>query len=390
MKQVGNNGKHTHALSASLSFRNFLLHRIEDLENTLLAYHRQTELSKQLGWFHEIIQGNFFSAAYLGDTALLRKYLKFINEKSFKSKIASSNNPDDSYQLPTSIDALDKSGMSALHWACLKGHEIIVRVLLDRGADTDVFQKGMNTPLLLAAAFGHETIARLLIENGADINTRNTKGHDAVFMAVLYGHATKGLPWLLQLFTARGMNLNDIDSEGATPLHLCAARNLARPVRMLVDSGADVNARHGETQLTPLQMACTHIFPDVETIRSFLDKGAYPNWKDSQGRTAFELTMRNHPNNRNNLNSQNQFLATPPVVFGQSGTDVNINDVLVGNNGKLSDHDPNSMHESDSYSVRTVQTNDSKWRAMEETISVVGDWAVRALPALLVRIFLSS
>ena len=48
---------------------------------------------------------------------------------------------------------------------------------------------------------------------------------------------------------------------------------MARPVRMLVDSGADVNTKHGRTQLTPLQMACSHAHPDVETIRSFLDKG---------------------------------------------------------------------------------------------------------------------
>ena len=39
----------------------------------------------------------------------------------------------------------------------------------------------------------------------------------------------------------KGLDLNQADKVGATPLHLCAERNLARPVRMLVDSGADVN-----------------------------------------------------------------------------------------------------------------------------------------------------
>lgn len=29
-----------------------------ELENVLLAYHRDTPFSKQLGWFHDIIQGN--------------------------------------------------------------------------------------------------------------------------------------------------------------------------------------------------------------------------------------------------------------------------------------------------------------------------------------------
>jgi hypothetical protein len=39
---------------------------IEDLENVLLAYHLETSLSKQLGWYHEVIFGNIFSAAYTG------------------------------------------------------------------------------------------------------------------------------------------------------------------------------------------------------------------------------------------------------------------------------------------------------------------------------------
>ena len=72
------------------------------------------------------------------------------------------------------------------------------------------------------------------------------------------------------------MNFSETDALGATPLHLCALKNLARPVRMLVDSGADVNAKHLQSQLTPLQMACSNKHPDVETIRSLLDQGMSP------------------------------------------------------------------------------------------------------------------
>ena len=91
--------------------------------------------------------------------------------------------------------------MTALHWAVLRDHEVCTRILLDRGADVDALQRGLNTPLLLAALapINSETLVRLLIERGADITTRNLKDHDVVFMAVLYGHASKGLPWLLQV-----------------------------------------------------------------------------------------------------------------------------------------------------------------------------------------------
>jgi hypothetical protein len=219
-----------------------------DLENTLLAYHRQTEYAKILGWFHDIIQGNIYSAAYLGDIVALKQHVKLLtsnNNNNNNTGTASANTsakvsgsgsgPGSTRENP--LDKLDLTGMTALHWTALRGHEICVRFLLDRGAEVDVLQKGLNSPLLLAATGGHETVARLLLERGADLRCKNHKGHDAVFMAVLYGHAAKGLPWLLQLLTHRGLDLNQQDACGATPLHLCAEKNLARPVRMLVDAG---------------------------------------------------------------------------------------------------------------------------------------------------------
>ncbi len=333
---------------------------VEDIENVLLAYHRQTDFAKQLGWFHDIIQGNFHSAAYLGDLALVRKHLKH-----------------------TPIDEVDKTGMTALHWAVLKGFEPLVRFLLDRGADFDALQKGMNSPLLLAAACGWETIARLLIDAGADIKQKNIRGHDAVFMAVLYGHSSKGLPWLLQLLTSKGVDLNEVDSGGATPLHLCAEKNLARPVRMLVDGGADINSRHAKTQLTPIQMACSHVNPDMETIRSFLDKGAYPNWKDLQGRTAFDLAMQNYRGKR---------LVNPPVsavVFTPPGAEIDVNHILMNSSPKLStdieDLEGDMVGEGlvRRNTLGLAAGNQDRWRPMEDTLNIVGDWAVKSLPALL-------
>ena len=186
----------------------------------------------------------------------------------------------------------DDSGMCAIHWAVLRGHESCVRILLDKGSYVDVLNTGLNTPLLLAVCKGYDSIARLLLDKGADPLVRNSSDKDAVMMSVLFGHSSKGLPWVLQLLNTRGIDLNQIDSSGATPLHLCASKNLPRPVRMLVDAGADVNCRHQRTQLTPLQMACGHARPDVETIRSFLDKGAYANWRDLEGHTAFDIVLR--------------------------------------------------------------------------------------------------
>jgi ankyrin repeat protein len=340
---------------------------IEDLENVILAYHRQTDIVKMVGWFHDMIQGNIFSAAYMGDIAELRKHIKQLAD--VKSQQQSSQYQYDN----TLLDEPDLTGMTALHWASLRGHEGCVRLLLDKGADVDILQKGMNSPLLLAAAGGHETVARLLLERGADISLRNVKGHDAVFMSVLYGHATKGLPWLLQLLTHRGVDLNQVDSCGATPLHLCAEKNLARPVRMLVDAGADVNAKHSVSQWSPLQLACKHRTPDVETIRSFLDKGAYPNWKDLQGKTAFGIALSMQPSSSTSVNSNNN--GNSNTNYGKSLYSDSIDEIPSTPNNN------SGSYQSDTQAV--PPSPGDKWRVMDETLSQVGDWAVRALPALL-------
>ncbi len=202
-------------------------------------------------------------------------------------------------------------------------------------------------------------------------------------MAVLYGHSSKGLPWLLQLLTSKGVDLNEVDSGGATPLHLCAEKNLARPVRMLVDGGADINSRHAKTQLTPIQMACSHVNPDMETIRSFLDKGAYPNWKDLQGRTAFDLAMQNYRGKR---------LHNPPVsavVFTPPGAEIDVNHILMNSSPKLStdieDLEGDMVGEGlvRRNTLGLAAGNQDRWRPMEDTLNIVGDWAVKSLPALL-------
>ena len=118
--------------------------RIADIEAMLLAYHRETDLANQLGWFHEVIQGTFHSAAYLGDSQLLRRHLRTLTLRANSSSSAG-------------IDAVDESGMTALHWAVLRDHEVCVRILLDRGADVDALQKSLNTPLLLAAVSNTNT-----------------------------------------------------------------------------------------------------------------------------------------------------------------------------------------------------------------------------------------
>ena len=319
---------------------------ILEIANTCYAYHlSDNAVTARLGWFHEIIQGTLHSAAYFGDQGIMRRLLRLMDSR---------NEP---------IDLHDESGMCAVHWAALRGHEACLRLVLDRGIDVDVPNAGLNSPLLLAVCKGYDSLARLLLDKGADPLARNARDQDAVTMTVLYGHSSKGLPWVLQLLNSRGADLSHADASGATPLHMCAAKNLARPVRMLVDAGADVNCRHQATQLTPLQMACAHPRPDVETIRSFLDKGAFANWRDLAGRTAFDMVLYHLPRDKPSIASSTERQSL-------SGERVAADSVLPL---------PPPTTESSPFRGK----DEVKYANMDEALTKVGEWAVHCLPVLL-------
>ena len=60
--------------------------------------------------------------------------------------------------------------------AASRGHEAVVRLLLEAGADKEAKNNGGWTPLIIAAMNGHEAIVRLLLEAGADKEAKNKDG----------------------------------------------------------------------------------------------------------------------------------------------------------------------------------------------------------------------
>eukprot|EP01035_Chromulina_nebulosa_P017308 gene17308-22849_t len=247
---------------------------LEEIESAIFALKLSNSKPLKPGWIHEVIRGTIFSSAYHGELESLKVIIKHSNNSI--------------------IDLHDDCDMCSLHWAALEGHVEIVEYLLDYGANVNELNQGLNSALMLAASRGHDHIVMLLKNRGADIFIRNLKDRDALYMAVLYAHRSRGLPNIIQSLTSGGVGLNEIDATGSAPIHECASRNLSRPVLLLVDAGANVNITHSRNGLTPLQMACSANFLDVETVRALLDKGAYPNWKDASRRSAFDMVLISH------------------------------------------------------------------------------------------------
>lgn len=106
----------------------------------------------------------------------------------------------------------------------------VIRALLDAGADLRLTSSDGTTPLMMAAGLGRSTFApikrgprsesaeeavTLLIEAGADVNAVN----EADF-AALHGAAFRGLNEVLKILVDRGANINARDFRGRTPYRL--------------------------------------------------------------------------------------------------------------------------------------------------------------------------
>jgi len=64
---------------------------------------------------------------------------------------------------------------TALHYAAVNGHDSVVHLLLDRGADRDAKEAypSQKTALHYAAENGHNSVVRLLLDDGVDRNFRD-------------------------------------------------------------------------------------------------------------------------------------------------------------------------------------------------------------------------
>lgn len=152
--------------------------------------------------------------------------------------------------LGVSIDVTTPYGETPLHCAAFYGSYNVGRVLLERGANTEVThtkgtfnERDWNglTPIAVAATRSRRAFIELLLSFGASPLARPSTGHTLLHLAVSESE-TKMLELLLQLpklHNNRVLRLRD-DVHGMTALQL-AAGNLekCRHARLLLDAGAD-------------------------------------------------------------------------------------------------------------------------------------------------------
>ncbi|KAF7130889.1 hypothetical protein CNMCM5793_003759 [Aspergillus hiratsukae] len=166
------------------------------------------------------------------------------------------------------LDSKDERGRTAMYdnvlrAASAEGHDKIVRLLLEDGADPNA-QSG--SALLAASKEGHDKIVKLLLNQGADPNPQSGS---ALLAASKEGHDK--IVWLL-LF-----NGADPNPQSGSALLAASKEGHDKIVQLLLNQGADPNAQSGSALLAASKEGHNKI------VQLLLDNGADIN---AQGRSA--------------------------------------------------------------------------------------------------------
>ena len=159
--------------------------------------------------------------------------------------------------------------MRALPNACSSGNVSTIRLLLERGADVIAPYEDGGNALTTASYHGYVEIVQLLLDLVADVNASVGDYGNALQRACASGHDL-----IIQLLLDHGADINASEREYGNALQAASMEGLYSIVQLLLDRGADINARSGSYD-TALQGASSYGYTHI--VQNLLDHGADVN-----------------------------------------------------------------------------------------------------------------
>ena len=211
----------------------------------------------------------------------------------------------------------DYYGSTPLYEACFFGHESVVKLLL---AESGIYvnpvarallsHQGADfySPLHAASINGHENVVEMLLVNKThiwppiDVNQPNLNGETPLIRTISLASDSGVGSWdgdvkmvkvVKMLLDAKGIDVNQADNEGLTPLIIASSNGGDKMVKMLLDAEEiNVNYQRDEDGFTPLIVASANGHEKV--VKMLLDaEGINVNQADNEGLTPLIIVSAN-------------------------------------------------------------------------------------------------
>jgi ankyrin repeat protein len=193
------------------------------------------------------------------------------------------------------INCQSVNGLTLLHEATIACNSELIRLLIEQGIlVVEEQDDNGNTPLHYAAQYDHtesHTVLGELLRLGANINALNGNNETALHIAV----NRNCLSMVRRLVNQSGLDINTPNGRGDTALFAaCRSAGKAALVECILAAPAEPEAcLKNEQEQTPLHIAVTLQAGD-EVIRALLNcrrvnTCAIRNQKDKKGKTALDI-----------------------------------------------------------------------------------------------------
>lgn len=192
-------------------------------------------------------------------------------------------------KMPTSYESGSDCGRTILQFAAGKGHEDIVKLLLDTIHPDIKDRRRGRTPLSFAVNSGHEPIVKLLLITGqVKVDIKNFLNQSPLYWAAGNGYQT-----IVKLLLANGqVEVDSKDYRHHTPLSWAAENGHEAIVKLLLATGqveADSKDYHHKT---PLFLAAEN--GHVAVLKLMLASGQVEaDSKDHNGYTPLSIAAKN-------------------------------------------------------------------------------------------------
>ncbi|XP_059174814.1 ankyrin repeat and SOCS box protein 8-like [Physella acuta] len=174
-------------------------------------------------------------------------------------------------QAGADVNQQNNDGESALHLAVNVESIPNAKALLEFKSEVNLKSKEGRTPLFYCLQSRNSQMLQLLIENDANVNCEDNNKDTPLLN--LCSSSFSGQADLIEMLIKAGASVNHHNTEGYTPLMLAAKNESLDVLKLLCDSGAEINVINEKKNETALSILL-NMRHDKNLVIYLIEKGA--------------------------------------------------------------------------------------------------------------------